>query len=148
LKFNHCSSPRISRCQRWASWETFCMGISRYKSLLAAPFLVAAISTSAVAQPAAPPKPGNPSGARTTTDAANPSLQQVLERLSKVERELDTLKKGGKVPLDKKDQRLIVGLESPYLGSPYYSQTNPRAFAARLLFINLTDEKIVIKSDD
>lgn len=97
-----------------------------------------------IAAQAQPPQPAVPAAKSSET-----ALQQVLERLNKVERELEHLKRNpGRLPLDKKDFKLIVGLETPALGVTYHSQTNPRFFAARLLFVNLTDQKIILKSSD
>lgn len=125
------------------------MGISRRKWIVGGWLVAAALPVLAMAQPAPDVKPANVKPvAPETAPGGNSTMQQVLDRLNKVEKELDAIKKSGKVPLDKKDQRLIVGLETPYLGSPYYSQTNPRVFAARLLFVNLTDQKIALKWDD
>jgi hypothetical protein len=77
-------------------------------------------------------------------------LKQIRERLNKVERELVELRiKSGRVPVDKKDQRIITLLDTCYLGSVFYgSPTNLRFFAAKLTIINLTDERIVLKRDD
>ena len=60
--------------------------------------------------------------------------KQILERLNRVERELLELRiKSGKVPQDKKDQRIITLLDTPYLGSVFYgSPTNLRFFVAKL----------------
>src|SRR5712672_727580 len=58
-------------------------------------------------------------------------LNQVLERLNRLERELLELRiKSGKIPENKKDQRIITLVDTPYLGSVYYgSPTNLRFFA-------------------
>ena len=79
-----------------------------------------------------------------------PDLKQVLERLNRLERELVELRiKSGKVPEDRKDQRVIPLLDTPYLGSVYYgSPTNLRFFAAKLTMVNLTDQPVALKRDD
>src|SRR5262249_21075389 len=66
------------------------------------------------------------------------------------ERELVELRiKSGKIPEDKKDQRVITLLDTPYLGSAYYgSPTSLRFFAAKLTIVNLTDQPAVLKRDD
>jgi tetratricopeptide (TPR) repeat protein len=81
---------------------------------------------------------------------AAPDLQQILERLNRLERELVELRiKSGKIPEEKKDQRIITLIDTPYLGSTYYgSPTSVRFFAARLTVINLTDQPAVLKQDD
>src|SRR6516162_415802 len=78
-----------------------------------------------------------------------PDLKQVLERLNRLERELVELRiKSGKVPEDRKDQRVIPLLDTPYLGSVYYgSPTNLRFFAAKLTMVNLTDQPVALKRD-
>jgi Flp pilus assembly protein TadD len=79
-----------------------------------------------------------------------PDLKQVLERLNRLERELLELRiKSGKVPQDKKDQRVITLMDTPYLGSVFFgSPTNQRFFAARLTLVNLTEQPVVLKRDD
>ena len=81
---------------------------------------------------------------------AVPDLKQVLDRLNRLERELVELRiKSGKIPEDKKDQRIITLLDTPYLGSVYYgSPTNLRFFAAKLTVVNLTDQAATLKRDD
>jgi HEAT repeat protein len=81
---------------------------------------------------------------------AQPDLKQILERLNQVERELLELRiKSGRVPVDKKDQRIITLLDTCYLGSVFYgSPTNMRFFTAKLTIVNLTDEPVVLKRDD
>lgn len=83
-------------------------------------------------------------------DKDQPDLQKILERLNKVEKELLDLRiKSGKVPADKKDQRIITLLETPYLGSVYYgSPTNQRFLAVKLMVVNLTDQPQTLKRDD
>ncbi|HLJ10014.1 MAG TPA: hypothetical protein VKU82_02435 [Planctomycetaceae bacterium] len=77
-------------------------------------------------------------------------LKQILERLNRLERELVELRiKSGKVPADKRDQRVITLLDSLYLGSAYYgSPTNLRFFAAKLTLVNLTEQPITLKRDE
>ncbi len=79
-----------------------------------------------------------------------PDLKAILERLNRLERELVELRiKSGKIPDDKKDQRIITLLDTPYLGSVYYgSPTNMRFFTAKLTLINLTDQPVVLRRDD
>lgn len=83
-------------------------------------------------------------------ETAESQLQKVLERLSRVERELDLLRvKEGKVPVDKKDQRVIAMLESPCLGTQYVGANNSTRFlAAKVLFLNLTPEKLTLKREE
>jgi len=77
-------------------------------------------------------------------------LKQILERLNRLERELLELRiKSGKIPENKKDQRIITLVDTPYLGSVFFgSPTNMRFFAARLTLINLTEQPVVLKRDD
>ncbi|HVV99584.1 MAG TPA: HEAT repeat domain-containing protein [Planctomycetaceae bacterium] len=91
-----------------------------------------------------------------TAHAADPELtpeefKQVLERLSKVEKELAALKqqKPGEIPADPKQQRVLLLLETPYLGGAYYGAPNgPRFLAARLLVVNMTPDAIAGKRSD
>lgn len=82
--------------------------------------------------------------------SAAPSLERILERLDKVERELIELRiKSRKVPADKGDQRVLTLLETPYLGSAYVgSPTNQRFVALKLMLVNLTDQPLTLKRDD
>ena len=77
-------------------------------------------------------------------------VQSLLERLERLEREvIDLRTKAGQVPADKKDQRVITLLETPYLGSPgYWSGQQPRVFVAKLGLVNLTDKPISLKQTD
>ncbi len=77
---------------------------------------------------------------------APPSLQDLLLRLSKVERELERLKvKQGLVPAEKKDQKIQALLETLYLGSTYQGSSNEmRFFAARLILVNLTPQAVTV----
>ncbi len=103
-------------------------------------------------EPAEPAKPAparaNPSD--TSSKDSQPDLTQVLERLNRLERELLELRiKSGKVPQDKKDQRVITLMDTPYLGSVFFgSPTNQRFFAARLTLVNLTEQPVVLKRDE
>jgi hypothetical protein len=77
-------------------------------------------------------------------------IQTLIERLERLEREvIDLRTKAGQVPVDKKDQRIITLLETPYLGSPgYWSSQQPRIFVAKLGLVNLTDKPITLKQED
>jgi HEAT repeat protein len=106
--------------------------------------VVAVSAVAAAAQESKPNAAGGDSAAQT------PTIQQLLDRLSKVERELEALKrKPGEIPADPKGQRILVMLETPYIGSIYYgSPTNTRFFAAKLLLVNLTPQAQTLNRDD
>lgn len=106
--------------------------------------VIAAPALAVIAQDVKP----NASGGNSNGQAA--TIQQLLDRLSKVERELEALKrKPGEVPADPKAQRILVMIETPYLGSLYYgSPTNTRFFAAKLLLVNLTPQAQTLNRDD
>jgi len=77
-------------------------------------------------------------------------LKQVLERLLRVENELAQLKqaKPREIPADPKEQRVVLLMESPYLGSNYYGGPQGKRFlAAKLLLVNLTPKPVVVKRD-
>lgn len=78
------------------------------------------------------------------------ALQKVLERVSRLEREINELRaKEGKVPLEKQDQRIIAVCETPYLGSIYAGPPgNVRFFTTRLMLINLTNEPLTLTQED
>src|SRR4051812_34758515 len=78
---------------------------------------VGAVEIGAEQKPAAAPsKPAEPAAKITDGEL----LQKVLDRVSALERELQDLRlKTGKLATDKKDQRIVALLESPYLGSVY-----------------------------
>lgn len=102
--------------------------------------------------PASPDKPRavpEAQGSQTDGSAERRQIRELLQRLEKVETELGKIKASrGELPADKKDQKLLVLLETPFLGTHYYGGPNGRFFAARLIFINLTAEPVVIKKDD
>lgn len=89
---------------------------------------------------------------KPTPQATNdgPIPKDVLERIERLEREVIELRtKTGQVPADKKDQRVITLLETPYLGSPgYWSGQQPRVFIVKLGLVNLTDKPITLKQSD
>lgn len=85
-----------------------------------------------------------------TPEDSSPEFKELLERLQRVERELERLKaRRPQVPADKAAQRLVAVLETPHLGASYYGRANGlRYFAARLVFVNLTPEAAIIGRDD
>src|SRR5258708_4960656 len=89
--------------------------------------------------PAAESKPAVATPPAADSKDSPPDLQKIIERLNRVERELVELRiKSGKIPDDKKDQRVITLLDTPYLGSAFYgSPTNQRFFTAKLSLVNL-----------
>lgn len=117
------------------------------------PVLWFSTSVSAVDQPkkpaAAAAAPADADGVPAGSDAAA-AIRKVLERVSALEREVRELRvQTGKVPVDKKDQRVVTLLETPHLGSLYYgSPANVRFFAAKLMLINLTEDPLVLKRED
>lgn len=102
-----------------------------------------------------PPPAGKANTAQPAPEAPaekdqGPDLKALLERLNRLEREVVELRiKSGKIPEDKKDQRVITLLDTPYLGSAFFgSPTNLRYLAAKLTLVNLTDKSIVLKRSD
>lgn len=95
------------------------------------------------------PTPDEPKGGSPAPEAGSTpeqrQIRELLQRLEKVETELSRMKAAnGQLPTEKKDQKLLTLLESPFLGHHYYN--NPgRFFAAKLIFINLTPQPIVLK---
>jgi HEAT repeat protein len=76
-------------------------------------------------------------------------LKNVLERLEKVEKELQELKQTGKVSLKPEDHRLVTVLSEPNLGVYYAGQpTEVRWFAVRVTLINLTGKEVTVSPDD
>ena len=99
------------------------------------------------------PRPGanTPRPPDAARDAAAPELlQKLLDRVARLERELQDLRiRTGQVPADRKDQRVVAVLQTPYLGSVFFgSPTNTRFFACQLMLVNLTNEPLVVKRDD
>ena len=85
-----------------------------------------------------------------TADA--PLLNELRERLLRLEQELNALKKNQRptIPADKSQQRVVMMLESPYLGRYYNRSTNSRHsrfFVGKLNLVNLTPEAIEIKRE-
>lgn len=76
-------------------------------------------------------------------------LRKLIERVETLEVELKKLRKAGKsvVPQDPGKQRLVVLVETPFLGAPYYRTTGSRFFAAKLVLVNLTSTAQVLKQD-
>lgn len=76
-------------------------------------------------------------------------LQKLRDWLQRLEQEIQTLKtnKPQAVPADKKQQRVVTLLETPYLGRYYIGRGDnsyARYFAAKLSFVNLTPKPVVI----
>ncbi|MEX2288564.1 MAG: HEAT repeat domain-containing protein, partial [Planctomycetaceae bacterium] len=85
------------------------------------------------------------------TKPANPLIEGLLQRLEKVEAELARLRtQKHVVPTDPKDQKILMMLETPYLGPSQYGRDNneSRFLAAKLIFINLTPNPAAVKRDD
>ncbi|TWU13283.1 Tetratricopeptide repeat protein [Symmachiella macrocystis] len=85
-----------------------------------------------------------------TADA--PLLNELRERLLRLEQELNALKKNQrpKIPEDKSQQRVVMMLESCYLGRYYNRSANSRHarfFVAKLNLVNLTPEAIEIQRE-
>lgn len=81
--------------------------------------------------------------------SSDPVLTKLMERLEKVEQELQKLKQSGKVPLAPEDQKLITVLSEPNLGVYYAGQpTEVRWLALRVTLINLTGEPVTVSKDD
>lgn len=85
----------------------------------------------------------------TAQDSTDPVVKQLIERLEKVETELQKLKQSGKMPLAAEDQKLITVLSEPNLGVYYANQpTEVRWLAIRVTLINLTGKEITVSKDD
>lgn len=82
--------------------------------------------------------------------AAEKVIEDLLQRLETVERELSRLKAHkGDVPAAVEDRDVHVLLETPYLGSTYdRSSSAMRFFVGRLIFVNLTTDAVRVKRDD
>ena len=91
--------------------------------------------------------------AQETPPAADSQLlNELRERLQRLEQELEALKnsRSAQVPADKAQQRVVVMLESPYLGRYYNRSTNSRHsrfFAAKLNLVNLTPDALDVKRE-
>lgn len=119
--------------------------------LMALPRYVPAQDSKPAAQATAEPKlEEKPAEIRPAVAAPLPELQPLLERLNRLEREVLELRtKSGKIPGEKVDQRVVILVDSPYLGAlPYNSSSNPRMVAAKLMFINLTPDKVQFKREN
>lgn len=77
-------------------------------------------------------------------------IEQLLQRLNKVESELAQLKSEKHVvPADPKDQKVVALLETPYFGQfNYGGDGESRYFAARVIYINLTPNPVTIQRED
>lgn len=85
----------------------------------------------------------------TAQDSTDPVVKQLIERLEKVETELQKLKQSGKMPLAPEDQKLVTVLSEPNLGVYYANQpTEVRWLAIRVTLINLTGKEITVSKDD
>jgi HEAT repeat protein len=118
--------------------------LRRFVRLVLTLLLIVALAPGVFAQDAKP----SVGGGDTNSQAA--TIEKLLERLSKVEKELEALqRKPAEVPADPKSQRILAMLETPYLGSIYYgSPTNTRFLAAKLLLVNLTPQAQTLQRDD
>jgi len=83
---------------------------------------------------------------RKSAESDRELLLRLLKRVDNLEQELKRLRKSGQqvIPADPKQQRLVVLLETPYLGAVNYRSTGARFFAARIVLINLTDKAVSI----
>ncbi|MEO1999095.1 MAG: hypothetical protein ABGZ17_27945, partial [Planctomycetaceae bacterium] len=71
-------------------------------------------------------------------------INELRTRLEKVENELKRLK-GASIPENVKDQRVVLLVETPFLGSTSYGSTNATRFlVAKLIVVNLTAAPIEI----
>jgi len=79
-----------------------------------------------------------------------PLIKQLLERLERVESELDRLKvKNAAARADERDQKVLTVLETPYLGTYKYGRAESvRFLAVRLIFVNLTSQPVTVTRDD
>lgn len=76
-------------------------------------------------------------------------IEALRKRIEKLEADIARIKgQGGRVPANRKEQKILTLLETPYLGTTYYTSPNKRFFAARILFVNLTPKPVVIKRSD
>lgn len=91
--------------------------------------------------------PPNPIGKQPSAPA--PTVDDLLQRLSKLEKDVVELRtRHNAVPTDPKEQKLITLLDSPTLQTLYTgSPQNTRYFAARLMLVNLTKDKLSLKRD-
>ena len=87
-------------------------------------------------------------GGAVSTHAQDDVLQKVLQRLDKVEAELQKLKGKNGIKIDPADAKVIIGLSEPFLGSQYPGSSNEIPFfAVRATLINLTNDPITVKPD-
>lgn len=116
-------------------------GARRILSLMVA----ALVLIGSVAAPAQEVQPSS----ETATTAEKKVLDDLLKRLDKVEAELARLRAGGTPAPERREQKLLAILETPYLGNVFYgSQDGTRFFAARLILVNQTDQPMLINRED
>lgn len=115
--------------------------------LLAAACILSACLVNCLA--AQPPASGS-EDANPTLAEGDPSIDDLLQRLEKIEAELERLRnRQGRLLPDKSDQRLMTLIETPYLGSVYYSSPDAaRFFAARLILVNMTASPVTVGRED
>jgi HEAT repeat protein len=104
------------------------------------PMLLAWLLAATVCLPAAvaQTKPAAKSG-----DDSAKLIERLRKRIAELEQQNAALKKQRVSGAP----RLIAFLESSYYGARYYSSTQPKFFAARLLFVNLSRKPVKIKRD-
>lgn len=91
---------------------------------------------------------GSLANAQDDTAKSDDVLKKVLQRLDKVETELQELKGKNGIKIDPANAKLVIGLSEPYLGSQYVGSTNEiRFFAVRTTLINLTNDVLKVKPD-
>lgn len=78
------------------------------------------------------------------------ALKAVQERLERIEREILRLQgRTAGIPADAKDRGVFTLLETPFLGTAITgAREGTRFLAARLMFVNLTDQPITVERGD
>ena len=86
--------------------------------------------------------------ATTEAPTNDPAIDAVLQRVEKLERELNALKLSNGQPVDPAKQQAIVLINSLHMQTQYVANKEMRLMVMRITLLNLTDRELKIEPDN